>query len=97
MSKRASRRIVHVLAAAGVSAVFLVSGCTLQDAVCSDGDYPVKRIGATEGSQCVPEKQEPPAGYVRYPEGKVPKHVDDEWDKYWSDKAIDSNGNLIKG
>jgi hypothetical protein len=40
MSKRTSRRMVHVLAAAGISAVFLVSGCTLQDAICNDGEYP---------------------------------------------------------
>jgi hypothetical protein len=33
---------------------------------------------------------------VRYPAGKVPKHVDDQWDTYWNSKALDSKGNEIK-
>jgi hypothetical protein len=43
----------------------------------------------------VADGQEPPEGYVRYPAGKVPKHVDDEWDKYWSNKIVDKNGNIV--
>jgi hypothetical protein len=96
MSKRTSRGIAHLFAVAGVSAVFLVGGCTMQDAICAGGHYPVKLIGSDSGADCVPEGQEPPAGYVRYPAGKVPKHVDDEWDRYWSTRAIDAQGNEIK-
>jgi len=97
MSKRASRGIIHILTAAGVSAVFLVGGCSFQDAICGSDDYPAKQVGSTTGQVCVAEKEDPPAGYVRYPAGKVPKHVDDEWDKYWSTRIIDSKGNIVEG
>jgi hypothetical protein len=96
MGKRASRTIVHILVVAGVSTVFLVGGCAA-DAICSSGEYPVKQVNSVTGSTCVPDDEEPPAGYVRYPAGKVPKHVDDEWDKYWSTRAIDVNGNVVGG
>jgi len=89
------KRTVSVVAAAGLCAALLVGGCSLQDAVCRSGEYPVKQIGSTTGAACVPDDEEPPTGYVRYPEGKVPEHVDDKWDKYWRGKALDANGNLL--
>ena len=46
-------------------------------------------------ADCVPEGQEPPAGYVRYPEGKVPEHVGDKWDEYWSTVVVDAKGNVV--
>jgi hypothetical protein len=88
-------RVTGLAAAAGLSAALLAGGCSIQDAVCRSGEYPVKQVGSTTGAACVPDDEEPPAGYVRYPAGKVPKHVDDEWDKYWRGKALDANGNLL--
>ncbi len=38
------------------------------------------------------DDEQPPSGYVRYPEGKVPEHIGDEWDTYWSTRTIDANG-----
>jgi hypothetical protein len=29
---------------------------------------------------------------VKYPEGKVPEYVDDEWDLYWNEHKLDENG-----
>ncbi|WP_433718033.1 SCO0607 family lipoprotein [Actinoplanes sp. CA-051413] len=72
-------------------------GCTFADAICGSGDYPVKAVGTTTGQDCVPEGQEPPAGYVRYPEGKVPEHVGDKWDEYWSKVVVDERGNVVSG
>jgi len=89
------KSIPRALAATGVVTAFLVGGCTLQDSVCRAEEYPVKAVGGTTGSTCVPDGEEPPEGYVRYPEGKVPQHVDDKWDKYWSDVVVDENGDIV--
>ena len=86
---------MSMLSVAGLAGMFLLSGCSLQDAMCSSGEYPVKAVRSTTGGACVPDGEEPPAGYVRYPEGKVPKHVDDEWDRYWSEHMLDEKGNEI--
>lgn len=91
------KRTTGLLTVAAMAAALLAGGCTFQDAICGGDEYPVKLIGSTTGSDCVPEGEEPPAGYVRYPAGKVPQHVDDEWDKYWSDRAIDAQGNEVAG
>lgn len=88
------RRCVVTLAAASLPAALLV-GCTFQDAICGSDDYPVLQIGST-GRQCVAKDAEPPAGWTRYPEGKVPKHVDDEWDVYWRTHTIDQSGNIVE-
>ncbi|OKJ31541.1 hypothetical protein AMK22_25740 [Streptomyces sp. CB01580] len=77
-----------------LTAAALLTGCSFEDSICSDGEYPVMTIGAT-GSACVPNDEQPPKGYVRYPEGKVPKHVDDKWDMYWRTHTLDTNGKII--
>lgn len=46
---------------------------------------------------CVPDNEDPPAGFVRYPAGKVPQYVDDEWDLYWSHVTIEPDGSIVKG
>ncbi len=56
-----------------------LAGCSMEDAVCRGGEYPVMTVGDT-GSACVTNGEPPPAGYTRYPDGKVPQHVDDTWD-----------------
>lgn len=33
---------------------------------------------------------------MRYPEGKVPKYVGDNWGKYWSTVIVDSFGNIVE-
>jgi hypothetical protein len=88
-------RSTAIVVATAFATVLLAGGCSFQDAICRGGEYPVKAIGNATGAACVPDNQDQPAGYVRYPAGKVPKHVDDKWDKYWSDKIVDKNGNIV--
>jgi hypothetical protein len=78
------------LAAAAV--IGLGSACTVQDAQCSSGEYPVASVGSSSGGACVKNGEDPPKGYVRYPEGKVPEHVDDKWDTYWQNHTLDADG-----
>ena len=78
-----------------IVAAFLVGGCSFRERICGSGQYPVKAVGNATGRTCVPERQDPPAGYVRYPTGKVPEHVDDEWDRYWRDKVVDADGDIV--
>ncbi|GGL99071.1 SCO0607 family lipoprotein [Micromonospora yangpuensis] len=88
-------RMTILLATLGLVGSMATSGCSFQDSICGDGDYPILAVGVNNGSDCIPKGQEPPAGWVHYPEGKVPKHVDDEWDVYWRDHGIDEQGNII--
>ena len=76
------------------AAAMLTAGCA-PDAICAGGEYPVKAVGNTTGAACADEQQDPPAGYVRYPEGKVPEHVGDEWDVYWSKRVVDREGRVV--
>ncbi|MGA5300424.1 SCO0607 family lipoprotein [Nucisporomicrobium flavum] len=87
-------RTMSMVSVAALAAMFLLGGCA-EDAMCSSGEYPVKAIRSTTGGACVPDGQDPPAGYVRYPAGKVPQHVDDKWDKYWSEHMLDEKGTEI--
>jgi hypothetical protein len=82
--------------AAALTATLLTAGCG-QDAICGSDSYPVKAVGTTTGQDCVPEGQEPPAGYVRYPDGKVPQRVGDKWDEYWSKVVVDDKGAVVSG
>ncbi|MFJ2583894.1 SCO0607 family lipoprotein [Streptomyces sp. NPDC087538] len=92
--RRPSRSAVGLaLAAATVAA--LTTGCSMQDAICGGGEYPVMTIGGT-GSACVPDDEDQPKGYVRYPKGKVPEHVDDKWDVYWRTHSVDKDGRIIE-
>lgn len=69
-----------------------LGGCgVLAEDICAGGEYPVAAVGST-GSACQKEGTEPDEGWVRYPEGKVPKHVGDEWDEYWQEHVLDENG-----
>jgi hypothetical protein len=95
--KRAARRFsLQAISVMGMTAAML-AGCSTQDRMCSSGQYPVKAVGNTTGGECVRDDKKPPEGYVRYPQGKVPQYVDDKWDKYWSTKIVDVNGNIVKG
>lgn|SRR5690349_6019257 len=89
------KSLTGMMLAAALAATLLSAGCTFEDAICAGDDYPVKAVGGTTGQDCVPKGQEPPAGYVRYPEGKVPKHVGDKWDEYWSERVVDEQGNVV--
>ncbi|MDY7087156.1 MAG: hypothetical protein SYR96_18825 [Actinomycetota bacterium] len=88
---RLRRAAVPAVVAAGVA--LLLGGC-LKDAICGSDDYPVLQIDGS-GRQCVPKGQEPPTGFTRFPEGQVPKHVDDEWDVYWRSHTVDKSGKTI--
>ncbi|MFE5241538.1 SCO0607 family lipoprotein [Streptomyces sp. NPDC056627] len=90
-----ARSIAAALASA--AAVVALGGCAgieYKEDICSKGEYPVLSVGGT-GSACVPDKEEPSAGYARYPEGKVPQQVDDEWDVYWDTHTLDKDGDII--
>lgn len=94
---RPGRIRIAVAAALAGAALATSSGCSglsFQDAVCSDGEYPVMSVGST-GSACVEDGGEVPEGYTRYPEGKVPQKVDDEWDVYWRTHSVDEDGRVI--
>lgn len=84
-----------LIAAALLAGVLSTGGCSWQEHICGSGEYPVKAVGSTTGSACVADGQEPPKGYVRYPEGKVPRVVGDEWDEYWSTVVVDERGVVV--
>ncbi|MFD9541959.1 SCO0607 family lipoprotein [Streptomyces sp. NPDC060022] len=91
---------IRLAAAALVSAAAAVAltGCAgfeYREDICSRGEYPVLSVGST-GSACVSDKEKPPAGFVRYPEGKVPQQVDDKWDVYWDTHTLDKDGTTIE-
>src|SRR5258706_1584412 len=92
---RKRRRCGAAVAVAAITAAFAVTGCSIRERVCSSGEYPVKAVGNTTGRTCVPDGEEPPAGYVHYPAGKVPEHVDDRWDRYWSTVVVDPYGKIV--
>jgi hypothetical protein len=81
---------------AGIATALLATGCSNRERICGSAEYPVKAVGNTTGRTCVADDKEPPEGYVRYPAGKVPQYVDDEWDKYWRTVIVDSDGNIVK-
>jgi hypothetical protein len=87
----------RLLLLAGLLGLLLTGACSIRQAICRDGEYPVKAVGNTTGRTCVPDGRQPPAGYVRYPDGQVPKYVDDKWDRYWSTKVVDANGHVVRG
>ncbi|MEU6014952.1 hypothetical protein ABZ826_13145 [Streptomyces sp. NPDC047515] len=87
-------RIAVGLALVPVTLAVLTTGCSLQDAICGGGEYPVLAVGSA-GSACVPKGEAPPKGYARYPKGEVPEHVGDKWDKYWETHSVDENGRVI--
>ncbi|WP_340377528.1 hypothetical protein U5640_22265 [Streptomyces sp. SS7] len=78
------------------AAAGLLTACSLsyEEAQCSDGEYPVLAVN-NSGSQCLKNGEEPPEGFARYPEGKVPQHVGDKWDEYWMTHTLDENGKIV--
>ena len=91
------KTLTGALLTGALTTALLTAGCTFADAICGSGDYPVKAVGTTTGQDCVPKGQEPPAGFVRYPVGKVPEHVGDKWDEYWSTVVVDDRGAVVGG
>ncbi|MCE0538178.1 hypothetical protein LWF15_22020 [Kineosporia rhizophila] len=89
MSKRSGTRVA---VGGALVALFSLTACGSGESVCTDDEYPVAAIGST-GSACEPNGQEPSEGYVRYPEGKVPEKVDDQWYSYWQEHVLDKDGN----
>ena len=75
-------------------AALLVGGCA-PEAICRSAEYPAQQIGGT-GRQCVPQGQDPPSGWARYPAGQEPRHVDDEWDVYWRTHSLNAGGKVIE-
>ncbi|MFG2432998.1 SCO0607 family lipoprotein [Streptomyces sp. NPDC048590] len=89
-------RLILLSLASGAAALALTGcgGFEYREAVCGGGEYPVMSVGGT-GSACVQDDEEPPAGYVRYPKGKVPQQVDDKWDVYWDTHTLDREGHIV--
>ncbi|MFG3658628.1 SCO0607 family lipoprotein [Streptomyces sp. NPDC047706] len=97
MSRSGSRLTTAVaIPLAGAAAVVALTGCSLEyrEDICMSDEYPVLTVNGT-GSACVSKGEEPPAGYVRYPEGKVPRQVDDEWDVYRRTHTLDKDGDVV--
>ncbi|MYY81583.1 hypothetical protein GT044_10005 [Streptomyces sp. SID335] len=94
-SGRRSARSVVALALAGAAAAAVLTGCSMEDAVCGGGEYPVLHVGSS-GSACQPDGEDPPKGYARYPEGKVPEHIGDKWDEYWNKHTLDEDGKIVE-
>jgi hypothetical protein len=90
-TRRRRAGVVVVAVVAGVA----LGGCPAQERICSSGEYPAKAVGNTTGRTCVRDGQGPPEGYVRYPAGKEPKFVDDDWDRYWRTVVVDRDGNIV--
>ncbi|MER6045157.1 hypothetical protein ABT136_31165 [Streptomyces sp. NPDC001856] len=96
-SVRPRRMRLAAAAFASVAAVVALTGCSgweYREDVCASGEYPVLSVGGTGGA-CVSDGKEPPAGYARYPQGKVPQEVGDKWDTYWDTHTLDEDGNVI--
>ncbi|MEU2058973.1 hypothetical protein [Streptomyces sp. NPDC013455] len=84
-----------LLALAGGIAASLLTGCAeWRERVCQAGQDPVLAVNDS-GGDCVPEGEEPAPGWARHPRGKVPVYLDDEWDRYWSDKTLDAKGRIV--
>jgi hypothetical protein len=88
---------VAILTVAGVAGIFLAGGCAFRETMCSSGEYPVAAVRSTTGRACVENGQAQPVGYVRFPEGRVPEHVGDEWDRYWDEHVLDEKGREVSG
>ncbi|MFD4035136.1 SCO0607 family lipoprotein [Streptomyces sp. NPDC058637] len=91
---RTPSRTTLGLALATATLALLTGACSMQEAMCGGGEYPVLFVGSG-GRACVPDGEEPPKGYARYPEGKVPEHVGDKWDTYWMTRTLDANGETV--
>ncbi|MFJ8076621.1 SCO0607 family lipoprotein [Streptomyces sp. NPDC096176] len=90
-------RVVAAAALAGSAAVVALTGCAsfeYKEDICMGNEYPVLTVNGTGGA-CVSNGEEPPAGFARYPEGKVPQEVDDKWDVYWNTHTLDKDGKII--
>lgn len=96
-ARLAGMRTISVTTLAAVLGLSLLTAGCAADAVCGSGSYPVKAVGNPTGQDCVPEGEDPPAGYVRYPAGKVPERVGDKWDEYWSKVVVDERGAIVPG
>ncbi|NEC86179.1 SCO0607 family lipoprotein [Streptomyces sp. SID12501] len=94
---RPGRGRIAAAALVSAAAVVALTGCSAfeyTEDICSGGEYPVLAVGDSGGA-CVSDKEEPSAGWARYPEGKVPQQVDDKWDVYWATRTLDKDGNII--
>ncbi|MFJ9994989.1 SCO0607 family lipoprotein [Streptomyces werraensis] len=94
---RTGRARTAAAALASAVAVVAVTGCAgfeYREDICSADEYPALSVGGT-GSICVSSKEAPPAGFVKYPQGKAPQQVDDKWDLYWDTHTLDEDGKVV--
>ena len=57
-------------------------GCTWQEGICSEGEYPVYALTNKNGGMCVRNGDPVPNGFAAYPDGRVPKSVNDKYDRW---------------
>ncbi|MFI6584488.1 SCO0607 family lipoprotein [Embleya sp. NPDC050493] len=95
VASRGFRGVVVPLVGMTAVACLLTAGCSTRERVCGSGEYPVKAVGSSTGRACVPDGRPPDPGWVRYPEGKVPRYLDDKWDRHWSTVVFDADGNVV--
>ncbi len=71
-------RMLAGLPLAGV--VGAVAACgPFRERVCERSEYAVRAITAPDaGRTCVPNDQEPPPGYERFPAGEKPTYLEDD-------------------
>lgn len=71
-------KIMAIVAAAALSGT--LTGCSFSERVCFEDEYPVLFLesGQLVGGACVPQGQEPPPGYVRYPKDLEPTRLKDQ-------------------
>jgi len=91
----AFRNRTGLAALTAVLATTLAAGCSIPERICRSEEYPVKAVGNKTGAACVADGEDPPAGYVKYPAGKVPEHVGDKWDVYWKTVVVDETGAIV--
>lgn len=94
MGLRTYRRRAAAATLAVATTALFAAGCG-SDAVCGSGDYPVIQVGGP-GSACQREGVDPSPGYARYPAGKEPRHVDDEWDVFWRTHTVNRSGDIVE-
>ena len=89
------RNTALLLTSAALAALTAACSFDPADNICMSDEYPVATVGYAGSGSCVSDDKQPPRDSVRYPEGRVPQHVDDKWDTYWQTHALDAHGKLI--
>jgi hypothetical protein len=72
------RVVLHTLVGAVVAAT-LFAGCGYRERICSKGEYPAVARDNTTGRVCVVNGEQPPKRCKKYPRGKTPTFLDEDY------------------